>query len=156
MANPFEILVTNLEAMGFFGFLLPFLFILAISFGLLLKSKVVGEDKKIIGAISLVLAFFIVGFGGPALGLFFTTLFGFGTVARAGLLVMILYLAMTGGVVSKMLSGKEVMYALIGIGLIIFFVAAGSAFGIKVTDTSWSIVIVIVIMGAAIMFLMKD
>ncbi|MBI2578693.1 MAG: hypothetical protein HYW26_03210 [Candidatus Aenigmarchaeota archaeon] len=155
MANPFEILVTNLEAMGFFGFFLPFLFILAVTFAALLKTKVLGEDKKIIGSISLVLAFFIVGFGGPAIAIFFTTLFGFGTVVLAGLLVIILFLAMTGGDVSKMMSGGGVKYALVAVGIIVFFVAAGTAFGIRVTDVTWSIVLVILIIGASITFLMK-
>lgn len=155
MANPFEVLVTNLEAMGFFGFFLPFLFILAVTFGLLLKSKVLGEDKKIIGSVALVMAFFIVGFGGPPIATFFTTLFGFGTVALAGFLVIILFLAMTGGDVSKMLGGNQVKTALVAVGLIIFFVAAGAAFGIKVSETTWSIVLVILVISAAMSFLMK-
>lgn len=155
MANPFEILVTNLEAMGFFGFLLPFLFLLAVSFGLLLKTKILGEDKKIIGTVSLVLAFFVVGFGGPALSLFFTQLFGFGTVVLATLLVIILFIAMTGAEVPKFLGSKEGLFALVGVGLIIFFVAAGAAFGLRLSDAAWSIVFVIVVIAAAISFLMK-
>lgn len=155
MANPFEILVGNLETMGFFGFFLPFLFIIAVSFGLLLKMKVFGEDKKIIGTISLVMAFFIVGFGGPPLALFFTQLFGFGTVILAALLVIILFLGMTGAEVPKFLGSKEGLYALVGVGLIVFFVAVGAAFGIRLSDATWSIVFVIVIIAAAMSFLMK-
>ncbi|MBI4018452.1 MAG: hypothetical protein HY368_02485 [Candidatus Aenigmarchaeota archaeon] len=155
MPNPFEVLVMNLEALGFFGFLLPFLFILTVVYAILLKTKVLGEDKMVTGGLSLVLAFFIVGFGGPAVGTFFSTLFGLGAVILAGLLVIILFLAMTGGDVSKMLSGTEIKWVLIAVGVIVFFVAAGAGFGIKVTDTTWGIVLMIVVVGVAIGFLMK-
>ena len=59
--NPFELLVSNLNQMGFFGFLLPWLLMFAVTYGLLVKSKVLGEDQKLIGVISLVAAFFVVG-----------------------------------------------------------------------------------------------
>ena len=64
MADPFSILVANLNALGFFGFLLPWIFMFAVTYGLLAKAKFF-EDTKIVGVISLVLAFFVVGFGGP-------------------------------------------------------------------------------------------
>ena len=78
--NPFEILVSNLNQMGFFGFLLPWLFMFAVVYGLLVKSKVLGEDQKIIGVVSLVSAFFVIGFGGVAIGTFFSNLFGIAAV----------------------------------------------------------------------------
>src|SRR3989344_7203876 len=85
MANPFEVMVMNLRDLGFFGFLFPWILMFALTFGLLLKSKAVGEDKKILGVISMVVAFFVIGFGGPILGNFLTSVFGIATIVLAGL-----------------------------------------------------------------------
>src|SRR3989338_7869016 len=113
MADPFTILVTNLNQLGFFGFLLPFIFIFAVAYGLLMKAKYF-EDQKIIGVISLVLAFFVVGFGGPGLANFFVNLFGLATIVLAGILVIVLFVAMSGADVSKVLAGKGVVAAAVG------------------------------------------
>ena len=100
MADPFSILVANLNALGFFGFLLPWIFMFAVTYGLLAKAKFF-EDTKIVGVISLVLAFFVVGFGGPWLAGFFVNLFGYAAVIIAGLLVIVLFITMSGGSVGK-------------------------------------------------------
>ena len=150
MADPFTALVANLNGMGFFGFLLPFIFIFAVTYGLLLKSKYF-EDQKIVGVISLVFAFFVIGFGGPGLANFFVNLFGFATMIIAGLLVIVLFLAMSGADVSKVLSGKSAMAVLVGIGVIIFVVALG-ALGVNASDSVVGIIFVIIVLAVAIMF----
>lgn len=154
MPDPFTILVTNLNALGFFGFLLPFIFIFVVAYGLLLKSKMF-EDQKIVGVLSLVLAFFVIGFGGPGLANFFVNIFGLATLVLAGILIIILFIALAGGDVSKLMAdNKAIMAALAGVGLIIFFVAAG-ALGVAVSDSVIGIIFVIVILAVAIMFVTK-
>ncbi len=154
MADPFTLLVGNLNALGFFGFLLPFIFIFAISYGLLVKSKMF-EDHKIVGVLSLVLAFFVIGFGGAGLANFFVNIFGLAALVLAGILIIIMFIAMAGGDVSKLMgNNRAIMAALVGIGLVIFFVAAG-AVGVVVSDSVIGIIFVIIIMAVAIMFVAK-
>ncbi|HLD49146.1 MAG TPA: hypothetical protein VJB11_02180 [archaeon] len=153
MANPFTVMVSNLQQLGFFGFLLPWLFMFAVVFALLLKSKALGEDKKISGVISLVIAFFVVGFGGPALGNFFIDLFGAAAVVLAGILVIILFVALTGGDISKLGSNKATLAVVIGIGIIIFATLIGTAFGVRVNWEVGAIIFMIIVMAIAVYFI---
>ncbi len=151
MANPFTILVTNLQQLGFFGFLLPFILFLAIFYALLVKSKLT-DNNKIIGIISLMLAFFIVGYGGPTFGNFLTNLFGNASIIIAGILVIILFIAMAGLDVSKIGGNNSVVVAIVGIGIVLFMTTVGSL-GVKIGSDLIAIVFVIVVMGIAIFFI---
>lgn len=154
MPNPFETLVTNLNQLGFFGFLLPWIFTFAVIFALLLKYKVLGENKRIIGVISLVVAFFVTGFGGPAIASFFVGLFGLASIVLAGILVIALFLAISGTDISKLAENKAIAYAIVGIGLVVFFVAAGSL-GIKISESTIAIIFMLLILIVAIAFITK-
>ena len=150
MADPFTILVTNLNSLGFFGFLLPFIFMFAVVYGLLTKTKFF-DDVKIMGVIALVVSFFVVGYGGPLIANFFVNLFGLAAVILAGILVIVLFIAMTGGDISKVASNKAVAAMAAGIGIIVFVVSIG-ALGVSVSDSVIGIIFVIVVLGIAIMF----
>ncbi len=151
MADPFSILVANLNAMGFFGFLLPWIFTFVIVYGLLTKGKFF-ENPKITGTLSLVIAFFAIGFGGPWLASFFVNLFGYATIIIAGILVVVLFITMSGGDVSKLFNNKAVAAALVGIGLIVFFIAVGGTLVI-VSDATIGIVFIIILMVIAVYFI---
>ncbi|MFH0832101.1 MAG: hypothetical protein V1900_00035 [Candidatus Aenigmatarchaeota archaeon] len=150
--NPFELLVSNLNQMGFFGFLLPWLLTFAVSYGLLVKSKVLGEDVKIVGVVSLVLSFFVIGYGGLALGLFFQKLFGVAVVVIGGILVIVLFVGMAGGDISKLVESKAVLALIAGIGIIVFVLTVGNL-GIGVNNEIISAIFVVIIMAVAIMFI---
>lgn len=60
MVYIFENVMQLLTNYGFFAVLLPWLLIFAIVYGLLLKTKILGEQKNIIAIVSLALAFFVV------------------------------------------------------------------------------------------------
>jgi hypothetical protein len=154
MANPFQILVGNLNSLGFFDFLLPWIFTFAVLWGLLLKSKVLGDNQRVNGVVSLVVAFFIIGFGGPALGAFFTTIFGLAVVVIAGLLVALLFLGMGGWDFSKVADPKIMGAIFVAIAIIIFFMAAGSI-GIGMSGSALQIIFVIIILAIAIGFITK-
>ncbi|MEM7819882.1 MAG: hypothetical protein QXD48_03580 [Candidatus Aenigmatarchaeota archaeon] len=154
MANPFEILVSNLNQLGFFGFLLPWLFVFVVVYAILLKTKALGEDTKIMGVLSLVVSFFVIGYGGPAIADFFVNLFGLATLILAGILVVILFVAMAGGDVSKIASSKISLAILVGIGIIIFMIVLGS-FGVHVSDSVIGIIFILIVMAVAIMFVTK-
>lgn len=154
MADPFTLLVSNLNAMGFFGFLLPWLFTFAAFFALFLKSPWV-EDKRIMGVLSLVIAFFVIGFGGPALGSFFVNLFGLSVMIIAVLLVIMLFVTMTGADITTIFGNKNIAVVLTGIGIIIAAIAIGS-FGVRVDDSVIGIVFVIIILAVAVVFITKQ
>ncbi|MCX6818701.1 MAG: hypothetical protein NT129_01740, partial [Candidatus Aenigmarchaeota archaeon] len=138
--------------MGFFGFLLPWLLMFAVTYGLLLKSKALGEDHKIIGVVSLVTAFFVIGFGGIALGNFFQNIFGIASMLIAGILVIVLFVSMAGGNITKFMEGKSIIALIIVIGIIVFAVALGSI-GVSVSSDVVATIFIVIIMGIAVFFI---
>jgi len=153
--NPFELLVANLNSLGFFGFLLPWMFVFVVVFAILLKTKILGENTKIMGVLSLVIAFFAVGYGGPAMASFFVNLFGMAALILAGILVIVLFVAMAGGDVSKLMSSKAALAVVAAIGIIIFVMLIGSL-GVRVSDSVIGIIFIIVVMAIAIFFVTKQ
>lgn len=153
MADPFTVLVTNLNAIGFFGFLLPFVFVFTVVFAALYRSKWV-DNNRINGVMALVFAFFVIGFGGPALANFFVNLFGLATLIMAALLIILLFVALSGGDATKVFANKGTYAVLAGIGIIIFWIAIGS-FGVRVSDSVTGIIFVIVLLAIAILFVTK-
>ena len=151
MADPFSLLVSNLNQMGFFGFLLPWIFIFVVSYGLLLKTKLF-ENPKITGVLSLVIAFFVIGFGGPFLANFFVNLFGYAAVIIAGILVVVLFITMSGGDVTKLFNNKAVAAVLVGIGIIVMFIAIGGSM-VVVSDAVVGIIFIIILMAIAVYFI---
>ena len=150
--NPFEILVYNLNQMGFFGFLLPWLLMFAVTYGLLLKSKALGEDQKVIGVVSLVAAFFVVGYGGPLLGAFFQNLFGVAAIVLGGILVTVLFVSMAGGDISKFVESKAIMALLAGIGIIVFMIVLGT-YGVAVQSDVIAAIFMVIVMAIAVVFI---
>jgi hypothetical protein len=152
--NPFEILVYNLNTMGFFGFILPWVFIFCIAFGLLAKTKVLGDDARIAAVVSIILGFFVVGYGGPGLANFFVNIFGIAAAVLAGILVLVLFMGMAGIPIDQLAKNKAVLALLIGIAVLVFAVAAG-AFTTIVNPTTIAIVLILIVMAAAVAFIAK-
>lgn len=154
MADPFQVFVSNLNQLGFFGFLLPWVFVFAITFGLLAKSKVLGEDLRIIAVVSMVAGFFVMGFGGPFLANFFVNSFGMAAVVLAGILIIVLFMAMSGIGIDAIAKSKATLVAVIAIGIIIFMTAIGSV-SVIVNPTVIAVLLMLVIMIAAFAFIAK-
>lgn len=87
---------TTLLGPDFYGFLLPWIFTFAIVYGLLMKAGPFSSNKSISGALAFVMAFFVTAVGGPQLAAFFISFFGGSSMFLAGILVVILFLAMAG------------------------------------------------------------
>jgi hypothetical protein len=150
MADPFSVLVTNLQQLGFFGFLLPWLFMFVVVFGLLVKTKLLGEDKRLAAVLALVVAFFVVGFGGPFLANFFVNLWGVAAMAIAAVLVIVLFVGMAGGDITKLFENKAAIALVAAIGIIIVFIAAGGLLVTSGVDPSvFAILFVVIVMGVA-------
>ncbi len=150
----------NLNELGFYNFLLPWLFTFAIVYGLLIKANLFGDaNKKVSGALAFVIAFFVTGLAGPAMAAFFISIFGGASIFLAGILVIILFLAMVGWTPpGKGGSGwKVALIILVVIGVILFLVATGSfVTGVALNDTTIAAIFVIVIIGIAMWFITKE
>ena len=89
----FENLVQTMAGMDIFQLFFPWLFVLAVSFGLLEKHGVFSDDSSVNGVISLAFAFLTIG--GLAMfvpaGMFthFAAALGFGLFAIIGFLIML-------------------------------------------------------------------
>jgi|SRR3989338_2806332 len=119
---------TAMLGIDFYGFLLPWIFSFAIVFGLLSKLDIFGGNKKSINmALSFVVAFFVTAVGGPQMAAFFTSIFGGAATYLAGILVLLLFLAMIG----KESVLKETKYAIILIIIgVLLFIGSTSYFGV--------------------------
>jgi hypothetical protein len=62
MTNVFEIIAQKLIDLGVYDFLFPFIITSAIFYGLLKKTKILGESVTINGVLALSIAFLIFGF----------------------------------------------------------------------------------------------
>lgn len=150
--NPFELLVYNLNQMGFFGFLLPWLFMFAVVFGLLVKTKVLGEDIKVSALVALVVAFFTIGYGGPFLANFFVNLFGVAAVVIAGILVIVLFISMAGGDITKLMESKAVIALVAAVGIVVFFIVLAALGGVQIGGDVIGIIFIIIVMAIAVFF----
>ena len=147
----FGTLVQNLNALGFYGFVLPWLLIFAVVYGLLIGVKAFGDNKKVSGVVALVFAFFITAYTG--IGSFFVNLFGFASIFLAIALVVILFIAFAG---FELKANIETFIIVAIIALIIFFVLGGGIIsGIALTDESIAVLFIIIFMALVVLFLTK-
>ena len=140
---------TAVLGLDFYGFLLPWIFTFAIVFGLLSKLSIFGGNQKSINmALSFVVAFFVTAVGGPQMAAFFTSIFGGAATYLAGILVLLLFLAMIGK--QSMLSETKYAIILIIIGVLLF-IGSTSYFGVAyfspyaASVVFWLIVIILAV-----------
>ncbi len=153
MVNPFELLVSNLSSLGFFNFFLPFLFVFAVLYGLLLKSHALGEDAKVAGVVSLAMAFLTIGFGGPLLGAFFINLAGTAAILLSGVLIIILVVGLAGGKLSDVTAGKGVTAIMAGVTIIIVYSMYQSLTNNSLDNALATTVLMVVLLLGAVMFI---
>jgi len=161
MADMLTQFFINLNELGFYNFLLQWLFTFAIVYGLLIKANIFGDaNKKVSGALAFVIAFFITGFAGPAMAGFFISIFGGATIFLAGILVIILFLAMVGWTPSTGTGGtgwKVAIGALVVIGIVLFLVATGTILtGVALSESTVAAIFVIAIIAIAMWFITKE
>jgi hypothetical protein len=161
MATPLEILLINLNNMGFFAFL-PFLLTAAIFYGLLRRSKLFGEPERNVvvnATVALVAAFLvwaypiISGISIEEYQLFFSTFFLKGTVATIVVVIGLVIAGMffpkgLGEILEERLKGRfgigiVVLSLLIGVGVLI---ASGTSifFGFSIEGISTDLILSIV------------
>ena len=102
------------EQLGVFSYVLPFLLIFAIVFGILTKIKVFGENKGLNAVIALVVGLLALQYN--LVPVFFSEIFPRVGVALSILLVLIILL----GLFFDTKDNKVINYSLLGVGVIIF------------------------------------
>jgi hypothetical protein len=168
MPSGLEIVLINLNRMGFFAFL-PFLLTSAIFYGLLRRSKLFGEPEKnvVVNAVVALVAAFMVwaypiitGTSIEEYQQFFSTFFFKGTIAALtvaiGLIIAGMFFPQTIGTsLEKSLQGKlgvgiVILGLLIGVGVLLAS-GATSFFGISMENVSsdliYSIIFLIIFVG---------
>lgn len=147
----FELLVNNLQKVGFFEFLLPLVLFLAVYFGLLQKSEVLSEDESVNAVAALALGFFtLVGVYSFVPFGFFTQFFGVLAVLLLYVLAGVMLLGMLGYDFSGGKSLADEPYAAGGLVLIAVILgpfAMEEFLGFKVTDTYWEILMTLAMLA---------
>lgn len=148
--------IDQLKSIGGFDILIPFILFYAIIVGLLDKAPWEGKDN-INRIVALALSLFIVAYTpfGMSTGAYLTGLFGGASIYIAGLLVLILLLGMfdikIGDMATDILgdNGKKILFVvllLLAAGVWYFAGPAGTA-GFRMTDTMWTILILVGLLG---------
>ncbi|MBI4173934.1 MAG: hypothetical protein HY519_04405 [Candidatus Aenigmarchaeota archaeon] len=102
--------LANMQRLGFFQFLLPFLLSLAIIYGVLryaFKDKI---EKSALGLIAIVLSFFVMLFaaGNSNIVSFLTNLSGGGVIIASGILMFVVFLGLIGTKPDELLKGENI------------------------------------------------
>ena len=127
MAFDPQTLMTALRSLGFYDFLLPWLFTFAVVYGLLTAAKIF--EKRIVTAIALVVSFFVTGYAGTMLSSFFINIFGGASIVIAGILVVLLFVGMFGYNL-KDLPKAGTLAVLVIVGIVLWFLSVGAAQGV--------------------------
>ena len=115
-------LLSYMEQAGFFSYILPFLLIFALVFGILTKTQIFKDNKAINGIIALVVGLLSLQF--DFVPIFFSEIF-----PRLGVgLIIILALLILAGLFFDP-KNKLVNYGLLAVGVIIFLVVLIQTFG---------------------------
>ena len=134
----------NLQNMGFFLYLFPFLLALAIFYGVLyfVFYSETPADRKLpksaIALISIILAFFVMLYSSWNVTIvqFFANLSGAGLIVGSGILFIAILLGLMGFKIEGLTGEKAgrskwiFLIGVIAIGIMIFFGAGGDAFGL--------------------------
>ncbi len=124
-------LFTQWEQIGFFSYLLPFLLIFALVFGILVKVKLFKDNKAINGIIALAVALMAVQF--DMVPAFFSQIFPMMGVALAVILALFILVGLFIDPAHPVMT-----WILFGVGAIIFIVVLVSAAGnLGLTAGTW-------------------
>jgi hypothetical protein len=162
VGNAFPQMLQNLQNMGIFLYLFPFLLSLAIFYGVfstVFKDKM---QKSAISLISIVLAFFVMLFSSwnPAIVTFFASISGTGLLIASGILFLFLILGMAGFDVKRLLSDDKdkprwaaILIVVFIVALIFFGAGAGNLIPLPTWATGsselWTAIFFIIIIAMA-------
>ena len=154
----FNTFLSNLNTMGFYSFVLPWILFLMIFFAILEAAPFLKDStkkKQIAIIISAVLALFTVNYplNGIPLGQLLSDMFGWSSVYIAGILVVILFLGMGGFKLETLTGGNQMAIAIILAVLAVLVLGASGFPLLRLDDVTWTLIFVILLIGGAVIFL---
>lgn len=162
----FENLFITMQNLGMFQYLFPFLLALAIFYGALMWAIGDRLKKGPVGLISIILAFFVMLYANTNAMIvnFFAMLGGTTLIVASGILVIAILLALVGFKFDTLFSGSYskwlLAFAIIIIGLIIYFGAGGGSFvplpSFFINSDVTAAIIVIAIIALAMWFMTRE
>lgn len=159
MAIGFELLLQNLDAAGVFDLFLPWLLILAVSYGILKKTEALGDEDSVIAIASVAISFLgVAGIFSVVPAEFFAQFFALISVLLVVVLGIVIVLGLFGVDISDLGESNwfRVGTVLTVIGIVV--VLAFSLLPISLSQSSLldsdmvSTVIMLIVVGAAIYF----
>jgi accessory gene regulator protein AgrB len=165
MADPFGTMVQNLQNMGFFQYLFPFLLAFAILYGALqwvFKEGLGG--RRVHALISIVVAFFVMFYSAsnPWMYQFLTTTSGTWLGLATVVLFLVVLLALAGVDIHKILSDEKRSWVKYLIILIVIYIVLASFLGYGVLtpfipswlsyNDLWTVILVIIILAIVFWF----
>lgn len=148
----FATIIDNLNQLGFYGFVLPWLLVFGLTYGILEKSGIM--EKKAAGIVSFAIAFFVTAYTG--IGSFFIGLSGVGAMVITAALIVVMFFALVTppGKYTELFGKKtESVIFLAVIALILFWLVGGERVaGISLSNEAWAAILVIVVIGFAVWF----
>jgi hypothetical protein len=144
VGNVFPQMLQNLENMGFFLYLFPFLLSLAIFYGVMSAALQKQLEKSARALISIILAFFVMLYSSfnPTLVSFFASLSGVGLILASGLLFGAIIFGLAGFDLKRLFMDKDekklnwASILIIVFVLVLVFFGAGA--GSLIPLPSWS------------------
>lgn len=161
--SAFPTIIQNMQNMGFFLYLFPFLLALAFIYGIMFKTLGNSLPKSAIGLVSIILSFFVMLFASwnPSIVMFLASLSGMGLLVLSGLLFIIILFGLVGFDYKSLFdfsahkhSAWLWIFLIIFIGILIFFGAGAGNFismpGWSMTSEFWTALFFIVIVAVVI------
>jgi len=140
-------LLNSWADMGVFAYVLPFLMIFALVYGILTKTQILGDNKGVHATIAL--AFGLLALQFEYVSGFYASIFPY---AGMGIAVLLVFLIFTGLIAEK--DSKVVNWIWFGIGIVIFlFVLSGALSdsyflgGFGFADAAPALVTIVLILG---------
>jgi len=164
MADPFEVMVNNLQSMGFFQYLFPFLLAFAILYGVL---KWVFKDKiepRVCALISVILSFFVMLYSAYNTWLYtlLAQVSGIWLGMATVLLFVVVLAALVGVNLQDVMGGEKRTWLKYVIVLIILYVVVASVLGTGVYSAYlpfwltgsdlWTVMLVVIILAVVFWF----
>lgn len=155
MANAFEIMISNLKGLGIFDYFFPFVFFLAVIYGILENTKVFGEQKSIHAVIAIISSMLIIYTGKE---IFLTGVFETLSLFVVGIFVVILIASMMGmdikSVFAVTAEGKGKTYIVIAIVSGVVIMAGQNPLDLLPFDfTTFMTLLFIILMALAVIYI---
>lgn len=165
-----QMILGNMQSLGLFEFIFPFLLVLAIAYGVLRYSLKEILPKSAAGLVSIVIAFFVMNYSGTAgyqLSKFFSSLFGGGLIVASGILVLVIILGLLGLKIGDITTGKEKKTVtgafVVAVIFIVFLIAVGASgsylpwvMPITLTSDFWTIIFFIIVLVIVLWVLARE